>query len=307
MSPVLPVLALAAVLGLAPSAGAAQAGRVLRHDGLLRTFVVRVPPAVEASPGKVPLVLVLHGGGGNAAFAERMTGFTRKAMREGFIVAYPEGTGQVRGRLLTWNAGHCCGFAMRSGVDDVGFIRALVDRLEKELPVDPARVYVTGMSNGAMMAHRLGIALADRLAAIAPVVGAVFGDEPAPARPVSVLAINGELDRSVPLLGGPPGGRFPNAWDGTPTRPASGQGAFWATADGCEAIPDARDEPAVATTRYRCPRGLAVRTVVVKGMGHAWPGGERGSRRGDDPGEAMDATDEIWTFFRAHPRAGAAP
>ena len=84
-----------------------------------------------------------------------MTGFTPKASAEGFIVVYPDGTSR-RAPLLTWNAGHCCGYAMEQRVDDVAFISALIEDLAARFPIDRKRIYVTGMSNGAMMAHRLG-------------------------------------------------------------------------------------------------------------------------------------------------------
>src|SRR5690606_38463985 len=171
-----------------------------------RRYVVRVPARVARSNALAPLVIVLHGGGGNASNAETMTGFTRKAEREGFIVVYPEGTARGRVPLLTWNAGHCCGYAMEQRVDDVGFITALIDKLQSTHRIDPDRIYVTGMSNGGMMSHRLGIELSHRIAAIGPVVGAVFGDEGRPRAPVSAIMINGMLDESVPYDGGPPGG-----------------------------------------------------------------------------------------------------
>jgi polyhydroxybutyrate depolymerase len=253
----------------------------------------------------LPLVLVLHGGGGNAANAEAMTGFTAKAREEGFIVVYPEGTGRAgrRGQhLLTWNAGHCCGSAMTSGVDDVSFIRSLIEQLQRDLPVDPQRIYVTGLSNGGMMAHRLGIELSDRLAAIAPVVATLFGDETAPAQAVAALMINGALDAAVPLAGGAPGGRFTSAWDGTPALPAEAQGRFWAAANGCLPAPDTVTQGEVSRWSYRCPEGRAVERLVVSDNGHAWPGGQPGSRLGDTPSTALNATTAIWWFFAAHPR-----
>ena len=273
----------------------------LVHDGLRRSYVVRVPDSVRASRKPVPFVIVLHGGGGNAAITERMTGFTAKAAREGFIVVYPEGTGRREGILLTWNAGHCCGYAMDHDVDDVGFVRSLIDTLSRRYPIDPKRIYATGMSNGAMMAHTLGIGLSDRLAAIAPVVGAVFGDEPLPASPVSALMINGALDHHIALAGGPPSGPFARAWDGTPTRPAAEQALFWARADNCGPAAQAAEHAPVAHWVQRCPHGRAVERYVLADNGHAWPGGEAGSRRGDVPSTAIDATDVIWRFFADHP------
>lgn len=274
----------------------------LIHKGVARSYAVRVPWKDEKSNGLFPLVFVLHGGGGNAENAERMTGFTEKAEQEGFIVVYPEGTGRHRGKLLTWNAGHCCGYARESQADDVGFFNALTDKMLRDYSVDPRRVYVTGMSNGGMMAHRLGMELPGRFAAIAPVVSTIFGDELKPDYPVSALMINGALDKNVPPQGGPPGKDLTGAWDGTPAKPAIAQAMYWASANGCKAAPDKIDSVAFTLWRYHCPAGLAVESYLVKNNGHAWPGGLQGSRRGDIPTMFVKATDLIWDFFKAHPK-----
>jgi polyhydroxybutyrate depolymerase len=271
----------------------------LSHGGVERSFVVRAP---DSQARRLPLVLVLHGGGGNAANAERMTGFTELARTRGFIVAYPEGSSRLKDRLLTWNAGHCCGYAMKRKVDDVGFIDALIEKLSAAYPIDPARIYVTGMSNGGMMAHRLGRELPHRFAAIAPVVATLFGDEAQPDQPVSALMINGMLDRSVPWQGGAPGGRAADAWDGTPAKPALAQGEFWARANGCTGDPERADRSKLRIWRYRCPAGKAVELYLLEDTGHAWPGGRRGTPRADDPGASLDASALIWEFFRTHPK-----
>ena len=286
------------------TARASEQRQTLVHDGVKRSYVIHAPDESALRKGRVPLVLVLHGGGGNAANAERMTGFSGKADSEGFIVAYPEGTSRFRDRLLTWNAGHCCGYAMLNRVDDTGFIRTLIDTLIKDYPVDPQRVYVAGMSNGSMMAHRLGRELPDRIAAIAPVVATVFGDEKMPQQAVSAIMFNGMQDTSVPHAGGSPGGRFAGAWDGTPAKPALDQVTFWSGANGCK--PDAaagtagQDHGPYLYWQSNCPAGLGVELYLVKDTGHAWPGGQRGSLRGNDPGSSVKATDLIWSFFQAH-------
>jgi polyhydroxybutyrate depolymerase len=274
--------------------------QTLQHDGIDRHYLIRTPAESALRVGSVPLVLVLHGGGGNAENAERMTGFTAKAQREGFIVVYPEGSSRFRQKLLTWNAGHCCGYAMEHEVDDVGFIRSLIQQLLKQYPIDPARVYVTGMSNGGMMTHRLGRELAGQVAAIAPVVATVFGDESRADQPVSALMFNGMRDESVPYLGGAPSGRFNDAWDGTPAKPALDQGVYWAATNGCAKEPVRQDRGSHVHWRYACPAGRAVELYLLKDSGHAWPGGQKGSRRGDPPGTAVNATDVIWKFFAAH-------
>jgi polyhydroxybutyrate depolymerase len=290
-----------AMLGLVISAAHAQESRTLQVAGAVRSYVVRAPEGLrDGSP--VPLVFVLHGGGGNAANVERMTGFTEKARRERFIVVYPEGSGRPRRGLHTWNAGHCCGYALTQQVDDVAFIDALIDELSKTYPINAQRIYATGMSNGGMMSHRLGRELSNRIAAIAPVVGTVFGDERTPPQPVAALMINGMQDQNIPFGGGPPGGPGRNAWDGTPARPALEQGSFWAKANRCAAKPAQEDTATRTHWRYPCPAGRAVEVLALKDSGHAWPGGERGSRRGDEPSASLNATDVIWEFFKAHPR-----
>ena len=277
----------------------------LVHNGTERTYALYAPERIGTAELR-PLVIVLHGGGGDAENAAYMTGFSRMALRERFFVAYPNGSSRLADALQTWNVRHCCGYARKSQVDDVGFIRLLIDTLVKQYPVDPQRIYVTGMSNGGMLTHRIGIELGDKVAAIAPVVATLFGDEAQPANAVPTLIINGALDKSVPPAGGAPGGRASFAWDGTPTQPAAYQAAFWAQANGCnpEAQMDSTGSSTAAVTRWRydCPHGHSVVRYLIGDNGHAWPGGKAGSRRGDTPSDTFDATAVIWEFFAAHAR-----
>lgn len=275
--------------------------QTLVHGGTERHYELRVPASPPPAAGW-PVVLVLHGGGGNAANAEAMTGFSALAAREGFMVAYPEGTGRLGGRLQTWNAGHCCGQAMSRRVDDVGFIDAVVAELIARHMADPRRVYLTGLSNGGMMTHRAALEKPRRFAAIAPVIASVFGDEPLAASPVSALIINGAQDTAVPPQGGAPGGRFPDAWDGTPVRPARDQASLWAASNGCDREPRHEVRPGYQRWTHTCPAGWAVEQLLVDDNGHAWPGGKKGSLRGDTPSARFDATAAIWAFFRDRAR-----
>lgn len=270
----------------------------LVHAGRPRTYTVRVPRSLR--PGeRLPVVVVLHGGGGRAVNAERMTGFTRLVERERLLVVYPDGTSR-RGPLRTWNAGHCCAYAMEQDVDDVGFLVAMLDAIAARYPVDPTRVFMTGMSNGAMMSHRFARERPDRVAAIAPVVGALFGDE-APARgPVAMLAFNGAQDSLIPAEGGGTG-RGAIGFDGHATRPVATQGTYWAAANGCDGSPTTTRRGVVVHTRYRCPDGRSVELYLIDDNGHAWPGGQRGSVRADEPSRALDATERMWAFFAAQP------
>ncbi|MDP1890524.1 MAG: PHB depolymerase family esterase [Gemmatimonadaceae bacterium] len=293
---------LAAMLVAAVPLAASAQQQSLTHGGMERTYVVRAPRNITRASTPLPVVVVLHGGGGNAANAEQMTGFTRLVERERIFVVYPNGTGRLKNRLLTWNAVHCCGSAMESRVDDVGFIGAMLDALIAQYPVDQRRIYVTGMSNGAMMSHRAGRELPHRIAAIAPVVGAVFGDETPAASPVSAIIFNGLKDTSVPPQGGLSDGAGRRAWDGTPARPNLDQGGYWARVNSCGSAPTLAERGLVLHWTYQCPAGRAVELYQLKDNGHAWPGGRPGSRRGDRPSTALDATEVMWNFFKAHPR-----
>ena len=90
----------------------------------------------------------------------------------------------MRKTLLTWNAWNCCGYALKNGIDDVDFIRALIEGLQKRYAIDSKRMFATGLSNGAMMSYRLACELSDKIAAIAPVAGGMNTDT---CRPISRL------------------------------------------------------------------------------------------------------------------------
>jgi polyhydroxybutyrate depolymerase len=290
------------------------AERAISIDGRQRTYEVhdfardRVPAAV---------VIMLHGGGGNADNAVRMSGFDRVAARERLLVVYPNGTSgatragrfarAVRDRnlLLTWNAGHCCAAAMTNRVDDVAFIGAIIDALVMTGRADESRIYVTGMSNGAMLAHRVGRELSKRIAAIAPVVGAVFGDEPAPQAPVPAFVIVGAEDQIVPPAGGPLQLRLllgnASAAD-RDVAPALDQATYWARHNGCDE-PVRRESDVATTVEWTtCRSGAPVIFQSVKGNGHAWPGGQAGRRGAAQPTRSFDATEAMWTFFSRHRR-----
>ena len=280
--------------------------RSLVHGGRTRTYLVH--DVARTTPA--PVVIALHGGGGNADNAVTMTAFDRLAERDGFIAVYPNGTARRDRRiLLTWNAGHCCAAAMEQRTDDVGFIGALIDRLVASGRADRSRIYVTGMSNGGMMAHRLGRELSTRIAAIAPVVGAVFGDEPPPLAPMPAFIVVGADDTVVPGAGGSLqlrallGNRAAADRD---VAPAVAQADYWARHNGCS-DPERTTTPAASTVSYtRCTSGAPVVFHTVTGNGHAWPGGRAGRRGAAEPSRSFDASEAMWTFFRTQRRTSAA-
>ena len=299
-------LAALAVAGAsAPGAAAAQSQggmRTLKVAGVERSYLVHLP-APRPAGRALPLVLVFHGAGGRVRGIAEHTGFSRLADREGFIAVYPAG---IRNR---WNDGRG---RPSTPHDDVAFIRALIDTLARAERIDPARVYATGISNGAMFVHRLACDLPGVLAAIAPVAGAlpaaiVPGCAGAP--PVSVLAIQGTEDRLVPYPGGDVAGTRGAVLS------AQESAAFWARRASCGAVPAAgrrvdrvQDGTALEPHAYAgCGGGIAVELYEVRGGGHTWPGGPRVTARllGRTTRE-LDGTRAIWEFFAAHPRGAAA-
>ena len=149
--------------------------------------------------------MAFHGGGGNARQFANQTEMFVTADSNDFLLVFPEGTGVLGGPPLflleTWNAGHCCGWSQRHGVDDVQFVRDLVAALAAEWNVDLNHVYATGHSNGGMMSYRLGMEAPDLVTAIAP-NAASRGVVGLPSLPVPVMVMHGRLDRNVPWQGG---------------------------------------------------------------------------------------------------------
>ena len=249
----------------------------------------------------MPLVIVLHGGGGHAEVIAETSGFTVKADEERFVVVYPNGSGRLRDRLLTWNSGNCCGYAHENNVDDVSFIRALIGQVQKELNVDGRRIFVTGFSNGGMMSYRLACELSDLVAAVAPVAGALNYEKCEPARPVSVVAFHGTADEHVLYEGGEPTRRV----DRNPRVDSSVAEAigYWVKRDRCARGAGRERQGGVVIDNYTgCADGTGVRLYTLVGQGHAWPGGTAWARGADEPTTAVKATDAMWQFFAGHPK-----
>jgi polyhydroxybutyrate depolymerase len=245
-------------------------------------------------------VLVLHGGFGTGTSAARQGDWDAAARRHGFVAVYPDGLNRC------WNAGGCCGPSMRHGVDDVGFLVTLLERVQRDVGTDPDRVFVTGISNGGMMAYRLACEASDRVVAIAPVAATLVLDGGAPTRPVSLLHIHGLADRNVPFGGGRPTRSFQTD---PPTYPPVRDGvARFVAAAGCHGSPRRATGPdARVTTEHwdSCTEGAVVELLTIADGGHSWPGGRQLLRALDPPSDALDATQTIWRFFATHPRGRA--
>ncbi len=278
----------------------------MMHDGRERTCLIHVPEG--KFNGSLPLVLVLHGGGGTAAGMIKLTRnrFNELADTRGFFAAYPQG---IRKH---WNdfRDDPIDYAHREKIDDSGFISALIDRLAAEYPVDTGRVFATGISNGGFMSYRLGCELSLKIrgiAAVAATLPAGAGEKCKPAKPVSVLIINGTDDPLVPFNGGyvtvlgTRRGKILSTGDTI---------SFWTAADGCTSSPAIRELPdrdpddgtRVKELSYG-PCGRDVRVVLyrVEGGGHTWPGGKPYLPRRfiGNTSNDFSACDVIWEFFRS--------
>jgi polyhydroxybutyrate depolymerase len=222
--------------------------------------------------------MMLHGAGGSADFAAVETGWSDHATTHGFAVVYPEALAvkpEKKSKFLTnpqeWNDG-----SGRGRHDDVGFLTAVLDDLAGQ--IDRNRIYVTGFSNGAGMTFRFASERADQIAAIAPVAGHCWID-PKPARPVPTFYLVGDSDPLVPMTGGP----VRSFWGTRETRPpVEDTLKKWGSAIGQAARLDVR---------------------VIRHHGHHWPGGPAllGQRLGGPVSPEVDATREIWDFFRRAP------
>jgi len=287
-----------------------QYERELIHDGIQRTYILHIPP--QYNPKKTfPLVLLFHGGGGNAKQALENYGLVEKADTEGFILASLNGTGLLKNRLLTWNVGFGFGYAMRNNLDDIGFTRKVIYDIENIIHIDSKRIYLTGISNGGILCHFLAAKLSDKIAAISPIVATVGGKKSAegscflPSQPneaVSVIAFNGLLDKHIPFEGG-----LQKKSVGDPVWVKSGQDslAFWVTANQCTPTPliEINNEDEYKKITYsKCEKDSAVVQYVILNQGHAWPGGKKPRMRADTPSQTVHATDLMWTFFKTHPK-----
>jgi polyhydroxybutyrate depolymerase len=270
----------------------------LNSGGRDRTYMLHVPASYRASK-PTPLLIALHGGGGNAGHMRRISGLDALSDAKGFIAVFPNGTGVSSRALLTWNAGRCCAYAMDNNVDDIGFLRDLIAALRKQYSVDPKRIYVTGFSNGGMLAHRVACEMPDVVAAVAPVSGSLEADPCEPNAPVSVIIFHGTADNNVPY----DGGVGKKALVRLSKKPVSYAVSFWAGRDGCKAAPEKKDyADYIYEKRGGCASGTEVALYTIKGGGHAWPGGTRVLMAEDAPSSSVNASKIIWDFFAAHPK-----
>jgi polyhydroxybutyrate depolymerase len=242
-------------------------------ENVQRTALVNISPAA-ANNGPMPLIVALHGAGGNGKFMERYSGLTPVANQRGFAVVYPDAEGKFWQLVPNGEEAH----------DDVAFIRALVQQLERTTCVDPGRVFVTGVSNGGGLAARLGCEMSDTFLATAPVAGRYSVLPPChPTQPVSILEVHGTHDaavnyKEVPVLL-----------------------AQWRSLDQCSSrVIRRRLAPHTLFTKWpQCAAHTTVQHVKLLDGLHGWPQTPLG---GPASGSHYNAAAGVVAFFSSLPR-----
>ena len=289
--------------------------RTITVDGLSRRYAIYIP--ANGGHTSIPLILVLHGGGGKI---ENMTGQTGKkspyklwmeiADREKCIVIYPQAVDGPAGRP-NWN--DCrANASVLPQTDDVKFISSLVDETIRDHPIDTTRIFATGVSNGGIMTLRLATELPGRFAAVAPIAASMPDTSEclSPATPLSILFMNGTADPLMPYDGGIINNP-PNPAHGS-VMPVDTAVKQWVMLDHVDTVPeiitlpdlDPFDESTV--TRYIYSGGTDATAVVlykIIGGGHTAPSIREqysqlwlnyvGTQNHD-----IEMVEVIWDFFR---------
>jgi polyhydroxybutyrate depolymerase len=238
---------------------------------------------------------------------EKRSGFSRLADEEGFVAVYPNGYGFL-GLLRHWNAGHCCGRGRRLGLDDVGFLDAVLEDVARRVDIDPTRVYVVGESNGAMLAYLYAAVRSRHIAGAAAVIGTIGSGPadaveriPTPEVPVPIVIVHGSADRIIPFHGGPSERDPEVSWISVPE-----SAAFWVAHNGTQAQPQVTTlygGRVVCSTWFAAGNAASVVLYEIRDWPHVWPGPE--SMAGlspDDPLRGFDAARILWQHLRGHSR-----
>ena len=293
-----------AVLVLAALPARADVQRItLIHGGLERAYFLYQPHRDTGRDDPVPLVLALHGAGGDGGTMLARVQGTLNALadRDGWLVVYPEAYTRV------WDTGGgAVSLRQVPRVDDLGYLEAVIADVSARLKVDPARIFAAGISRGGQASFLLACRLSGRIRAIVSVamtMPAYMEPWCADAPPVGMMQINGTADNVVPYEGG----RIVIWGDERDFVMSTDDGAaFWRARNGCAALPTAvrdigrprRNGPRVQVTEWSdCTSGAPVVTMRIEGGGHDWPTGGNGVFAGG-AGREVNAGRVAWEFFR---------
>jgi polyhydroxybutyrate depolymerase len=264
--------------------------QTLTSGGVKRKYLLYVPRSYN--PKKtIPLVISMHGFKDYPDRQMRKSGWNRLAEKEGFIVAYPLGSGMPPAwKLYDYKN------PAANPTPDIHFISDLIDHLQTHYAIDPARIYTNGLSNGGGMSLALACTLSDRIAAIGSVVGAYFYplEKCHQKRAVPMIAFHGLADKLVSYYGGP-SERFDYPFPSIPRLIKE-----IADHNGCKSKPIEREvNSRVHFTGYSGSADVVLYTI--KDGEHAWPVGNRLPRwLASNASTAIDATSVMWEFFKEH-------
>ena len=277
----------------------------MRHGLLEREYYLHVPDSYNGST-KTPLVVNLHGGGGSYKSAIDETQMNKKADEEGFIVAYPNSAKGLDGGNRWNNGPRPVEPRKQSLADDIGFLRNMIEGLEKDLNVDSSRIYVTGMSNGGAMTYRAACEMSDVFAAAAPVGAPRIITECSPLNSIPLLHIHGASDTLVPISGTPSAASVPKIVALKDSFPSVVDAVgLVRNANACNSKAEISYDIAgsVCRTYPGCRDNADVGYCIVADNGHTWPSG---AYPADGPiykaivGELsnkFDTNKVIWDFF----------
>ncbi|MEX2246022.1 MAG: PHB depolymerase family esterase [Dehalococcoidia bacterium] len=260
----------------------------LPSGGLTREYLLHIPPSYDGA-SRMPLLLAFHPYAANKEFFAEYSALGALADERGFIVAFPDGTGDPR----RWNSG-----LDPAGADDIAFTRDLLTKLDGELCIDASRTYAAGYSNGGGMAQRAVCEIPEAFAALAVVASTYTNCRV----PVPLVAFHGLEDATVPFEGGGDNLLEPGVHEFQPVRKNLSE---WARTAGCDGLPNiSRPAPEVELSTFlNCPigEGSVLLYAIIPG-GHTWPGALIPIPTTGYTTEQINASQTMWDFFEAHPK-----
>jgi len=302
----------------------------IAHGGIERKYAVHIPTNYNDITS-IPVLIALHGGGGNMEESIKYFNFNPQADKEGFLVVYPEGYGKMLAgkHLGTWNGGKCCAPSTDENIDDVGFINKVIGKITDDFHIDEKRVYVAGFSNGAQMSYRLGCELSDKIAAVA--LGGSVGtfEGCSPKRPVPVYMFSGTADTCTPYEGGAECGgcmgRFfnsigvpapMNVYQCDSVDTFTGKVLSMNKCSGNSSVTYNKGST-TCVTYNTCSGNSEVTSCTISGGGHVWPGNTKYSidicssnpngyvceewKKAVGPlSPDFNVNDELWRFFKKY-------
>jgi len=281
---VVPTALLASAQSQSVRVVAATGGQVqvvtLHVDGRDRSYRLFVPSGLQDRAHT--LLLAVHWLNGTAARFEANYGLDRGALANNAVIAYPDGLGR------SWDAGTCCGYAVRHRVDDLHFLLRVVADVEHRVHIDPSHVAVTGFSNGALMSYRLICTRPDVFHVAVAVAGDLVAPACQPSLPVSLLHVHGVRDRVIPIAG-----VRSSPIDRTGFPPAADSVDHIADVDRCAGATTTSSGLTTTWAAYGCASGAQVRFITSQTLPHRYPTGPTAIST-----YGVDMPPLTWSFLR---------